>query len=530
MSFVETIISETTAGAAIALAWFLSLSIFGKILLVLSLPFVYSITWQLLYSLRNDRPPLVFYWVPWVGSAVVYGMQPYEFFSNCQKKYGDCFSFMLLGRIMTVYLGPKGHEFVFNAKLSDVSAEKAYGNLTTPVFGHGVIYDCPNWKLMEQKKFAKVALTRESFKQYVPLIKGEILKYFDQEFKGDKGTADVMKTQPEMTLYTASRSLMGKDLRDKLDASYAGLYSDLDKGFTPLNFAFPYLPLPSYKKRDRAHDLITETYMDLINKRRKEVDLGDRDLVDALMKHSTYKDGTQMTDQEIANLMVGVLMGGQHTSAATSSWFLLHLGERQDLQEQIYQEVKNTLQGRELDWDDLQKMPLLNDTIRETLRMHHPLHSIFRQVVHDLPVPDRKWIVPKGYYVLASPGWSMTNNRYFPHADHFEPHRWDNLAGAGGGFKDKPTSNPNVTEVSSGTVDYGFGKISKGVSSPYLPFGGGRHRCIGEQFAYTQLGTLLVTYVQNFKWKSHAPEPDYTSMVVLPTLPAEIEWERRTEA
>ena len=45
---------------------------------------------------------------------------------------------MLLGKIMTVYLGPKGHEFVFNAKLSDVSAEDAYKHLTTPVFGKGL--------------------------------------------------------------------------------------------------------------------------------------------------------------------------------------------------------------------------------------------------------------------------------------------------------------------------------------------------------------------------------------------------------
>lgn len=34
---------------------------------------------------------------------------------------------------MTVYLGPKGHEFIYNAKLSDVSAEEAYTHLTTPV-------------------------------------------------------------------------------------------------------------------------------------------------------------------------------------------------------------------------------------------------------------------------------------------------------------------------------------------------------------------------------------------------------------
>lgn len=53
---------------------------------------------------------------------------------------------------MTVYLGPKGNEIILNGKLKDVCAEDVYSPLTTPVFGAGVVYDCPNSKLMEQKK------------------------------------------------------------------------------------------------------------------------------------------------------------------------------------------------------------------------------------------------------------------------------------------------------------------------------------------------------------------------------------------
>ncbi len=49
-------------------------------------------------------------------------------------------------------LGAKGNELVLNGKLKDVCAEEIYSPLTTPVFGSGVVYDCPNAKLMEQKK------------------------------------------------------------------------------------------------------------------------------------------------------------------------------------------------------------------------------------------------------------------------------------------------------------------------------------------------------------------------------------------
>lgn len=507
---------------------FVSLSLPMKLALFIFGPIIYHVAWQYIYSLRKDRVPLVFYWIPWVGSAVPYGMQPYEFFENCRNKYGDVFAFVLLGRTMTVYLGPKGHEFVLNSKLADVSAEEAYAHLTTPVFGKGVIYDCPNHRLMEQKKFAKTALTKDAFLRYVPRIQEEILDYFKtcpdySMTERNNGVANVMKTQPEMTILTASKSLMGDDMRAKFDTSFAELYSDLDKGFTPMNFVFPNLPLPAYKKRDAAQRKISATYMSLINHRRKTGDVvPERDLIDSLMLNSTYKDGVKMTDQEIANLLIGILMGGQHTSAATSAWFLLHLAERPDVQEDLYKEVLSALakSGKkitDLTMEDLQEMTLVNDVIKETLRMHMPLHSIFRKVKNNLVVPNTSYVVPKGHYVLVSPGYAHTSNRWFPKADEFNPYRW----------KEMDTATNALDEG----VDYGFGKVTKGVGSPYLPFGGGRHRCIGEQFAYLQLGTILATYVYNIKWRyadgASLPPVDYQSMVTLPMEPAEIVWEKR---
>lgn len=59
---------------------------------------------------------------------------------------------MLLGKKTTVFLGTKGNEFILNGRLKDTNAEEVYSALTTPVFGTGVVYDCPNAKLMEQKK------------------------------------------------------------------------------------------------------------------------------------------------------------------------------------------------------------------------------------------------------------------------------------------------------------------------------------------------------------------------------------------
>ena len=106
---------------------------------------------QILFKNPNE-PPMVFSWFPVVGSTITYGMDPPTFFRVNRAKYGDIFTFILLGKKTTVYVGCAGNDFILNGKAKAGCAEDIYTVLTTPVFGKDVVYDCPNSKLMEQKK------------------------------------------------------------------------------------------------------------------------------------------------------------------------------------------------------------------------------------------------------------------------------------------------------------------------------------------------------------------------------------------
>lgn len=75
---------------------------------------------------RKDLPPVVFHYIPWFGSAAYYGEDPYKFLFECRDKYGDLFTFILMGRRITVALGPKGNNLSLGGKISQVSAEEAY--------------------------------------------------------------------------------------------------------------------------------------------------------------------------------------------------------------------------------------------------------------------------------------------------------------------------------------------------------------------------------------------------------------------
>jgi cytochrome P450 len=129
----------------------LSFSIPLTLALIGLITIVQNVIRQLFFA-DPHRPPVVFHLFPLIGSTIQYGIDPYKFFFDCRAKYGDCFTFILLGKPTTVFLGQKGNNFILNGKHADLNAEEIYGKLTTPLFGKGVVYDCSHDRLMDQKR------------------------------------------------------------------------------------------------------------------------------------------------------------------------------------------------------------------------------------------------------------------------------------------------------------------------------------------------------------------------------------------
>lgn len=471
------------------------------------------------------QPPVVFHWLPLVGSTVEYGQDPYAFFFACRKKYGECFTFGLLGMKVTVFLGPKGNNFILNGKLKDLNAEEVYGPLTIPVFGKGVVYDVDNARFMDQKRMLKEGFTSQNLRAYVPQFVKETEQYIttNSQFRGEGGVVDISSVFSEISLYTAAGSLQGQEVRDAFDSTFATYYRHLDDGFAPINFMFPWLPTPVNRRRDQAQKTMASLYLDIIKRRRASGNPTDsHDMLWALMD-GRYKDGTAIADEEMANLMIALLMGGQHNTAASGTWVMLHLAHRPHLIEELHQEQVNVLGGETLTWESLQKLTLHNNVISETLRLHSPIHSIMRKVKNPMPIPDTNMVVPAGHILLAAPGVLARSEEYFPDPMSWDAHRWD-----------RPMDKDGEREGEDGeTIDYGYGAVaSKAVYSPYLPFGAGRHRCVGETFAYAQLGAILVTLVRLLQWeqvdpKAPVPATDYSSMFSRPMHPATIKWTHR---
>lgn len=205
------------------------------------------------------------------------------------------------------------------------------------------------------------------------------------------------------------------------------------------------------------------------------------------------------------------------------------------ISEALYKEQIDNFTGadgkmRPLTYDELRALPILDSVIRETLRIHPPIHSIMRYVRDDVPVPatlaapskDGIYIVPKGHFVMASPAVSQVDPAVWRQGQDWDPYRWNDAEGvAAQAYKMYADENGEK-------IDYGFGAVSKGTESPYQPFGAGKHRCIGEQvclravlyagyllitrlqFAYLQLGTLISTIIRRMEIRiDKVPEHNY---------------------
>ena len=308
---------------------------------------------------------------------------------------------------------------------------------------------------------------------------------------GDSGEVDLKYELEHLIILTASRCLLGQEVRDKLFADVSALFHDLDNGMLPISVIFPYLPIPAHRRRDQARTKLAHIFANIIASRR-ETGKSENDMLQCFMD-SKYKDGRPTTEAEVTGLLIAALFAGQHTSSITSTWTGAYLFRHKEFLSAVLDEQKNLMKkhGNKVDHDILSEMDVLYRCIKEALRLHPPLIMLLRSSHSDFSVTTKdgkEYDIPKGHIVATSPAFA---NR-LPHI-YKDPNRYDPDRFAVGREEDKVA-----------------GAFS------YISFGGGRHGCLGEPFAYLQIKAVWSHLLRNFEFEliSPFPEIDWNAMVV----------------
>lgn len=445
-------------------------------------------------STEPNLPPRLEGGLPVLGHGLEFRLNPIRLMTRARTFYGDLATVAMPATDAIVMTGERAQEQFFRMSDDDISQAEAY-RLMTPIFGKGIAYDAPQPIMKEQLGFFHEALREARMRTYAQGFIDEATDYFSKW--DDVGIIDMYEVGNELTIYTSSRSLLGNEFRQKLSGEFARLYADMEGGLSALAFMAPNLPTPAFRKRDKARARMVELITQIVDDRRRRSQVGD-DMLQALMD-AKYKDGRKLSEDEISGLLLTIMFAGHHTSGVTFSWTGVLLAQHPEWVAELRAEQRALLGDREeLTLEDLRAMPKLEATIKEVLRMYPPLIVLMRKVVNDFSFGGYDF--PHGSMIFASPAVSHYMPEVFP-----DPHRFD------------PTRflEPN--------------NIDKQHPMAYVPFGAGRHRCMGIVFAQLQLRALWSHLLRNFDFETVGDvyEPDYSKLLVGPRHPCRLRYRRR---
>ncbi|KAK8627263.1 hypothetical protein V6N13_134880 [Hibiscus sabdariffa] len=357
---------------------------------------------------------------------------------------------------ITFLIGPEVSAHFFKASESDLSQQEVY-QFNVPTFG-------PVWCLMfdysvrqEQFRIFTESLGVNKLKGYVDqmVTEAEIDVFFCITCCIWFGCS-VWHAGEEISLFsnkwfhvpcvqwyelehliilTASRCLLGREVRDKLFEDVSALFHDLDNGMLPISVIFPYLPLPAH----RAQKKLAEIFAIIISYR-KRAGKSENDMLQCFIE-SKYKDGRPTTEAEVTGLLIAALFAGQHTSSITSTWTGAYLLRHKEFLSAVVDEQKQLIQ-----------------------KHGTKLHADFSVKTRD----GKEYDIPKSHIVATSPAFA---NR-LPHI-----------------YKDPDAYDPDRFRVGR-EEDKEAGAFS------YISFGGGRHGCLREPFAYTSSWSLCHLFLR----------------------------------
>ena len=432
--------------------------------------------------------------LPYLGYALELQRNPISFLQRGREKFGEIFSFLLAGSKVTLLTGPKANEVFFSAPDDQFSQREAY-QFTVPIFGKGIAYDTTPDRMSEQLGFIFPALRKERMQAYAGFMATEARAYF--ETWGESGEVDLLTAMNELTVFIASRCLIGHEFRQHLSTEFASLYHDLEGGINLLAFFQPYLPLPSFRRRDKARVRMVELISQIIANRRARGNEGE-DFLQALM-NARYTDGTALSEDNITGLLLTLLFAGQHTSAVLAAWTGILLLQHPQYLPAIMAEQEAVLgESKTFSLEALRKLVVLERSIKEAERLRPPLIMLMRKILRDFEYNG--YHVPAGGLAMVSPAVSHRLPECFHFPNRYDPERF----------------TPERAEDRQ---------------SPYtlIGFGGGRHRCIGQAFAYQQVKVIWSVLLQQFDLElvHQNYEPDYTTFVVGPRQPCLIRYRRK---
>ena len=203
----------------------------------------------------------------------------------------------------------------------------------------------------------------------------------------------------------------------------------------------------------------------IIDARRGQDQTGE-DLLGSMMA-ATDREGQPMTDKELIDEVMTMIIAGHETTGGTLNWVWYELSQNPETDALAYREASSSVTDNSVSTDQIGELRYLKQCINEALRLYPPVWLFSRQAINDDLLG--KYSIPAGTNIYLCPYYTHRDPKLWAKPDNFYPEHFKN---DGANLKHK----------------YAF-----------IPFSAGSRRCIGEYFSYVEMQTHLAILLNLFK-------------------------------
>jgi len=417
-----------------------------------------------------ETPPVVSGAKPGLGHLLEFGSNRAGLVMRGQAEQGRIFTIKLGPQNVAVLIGPEYHRTFFMETDKKLNIATPYKFLRA-AFGE-VLFIAGHDEYLRQRPFITQAFRREKMAHYIEVMGRETQKWLDS--LGDEGTFEVVSTMGRMAQEVAGNALMGERFQQEVGREFWDLYADLEKGIDPV--LPPNLPLPKFRRRDQARKKMAAILEPILEERRANPEAYDDFLQDFV--NSRYTDNDQpIEDEVLLNLMLGLMFAGHETTSGQAAWNIILLLQHPDYLALVQEEIDRLApRGTKIDGKVVHSLAHLNYAITEVERLRPSADMLLRDV--DEPIEIGGFVIPAGWMVQVSSEIAHRLPEFFDEPDYYDPLRF-----APGRAEDKSDR---------------FALIG---------FGGGTHKCIGMNFANTEINVISALLLQQFDLELETPKP-----------------------
>ena len=412
-------------------------------------------------SIKGPKTPVILQRMQWI-------LDPVQTMETCVQKYGDIFRLKIgLGGQPLVYLSnPESIQEILTKDNSEYNAPAS--PILKSMFGEKSMVLLEGDRHRRERKLLMPPFHGDRMRNYGELICNLTIQTAKELPIGEKFIA--RQLMQKITLQVILQAVFGLYDSPRLSQIRPILANFLELTASPLRSTIIFLPFlrqdwgswSPWGRYQRQMQQLDELLYAEINERRAQLDPNRTDIL-TLMLLARDESGQGMTNQEIRDELMTLLIAGHETTATALAWAVYWVHK----QPEVYQKLTEELETLETDADPMTifRLPYLTAVCQETLRIY-PVGMLTFPRVPTKPVELQGYDLEPGTLVMGCIYLTHHREDLYPEPKKFKPERF---------------------------LERQFSPYQ------YLPFGGGSRRCLGMALANFEMRLVLATLMSNFE-------------------------------